>query len=270
MPAERLTPAQMERYQGHLALPDLGPAGQARLLRARVLIIGAGGLGCPVAQYLVAAGVGTVGLVDDDTVDSTNLQRQVLYVEADVGRPKVEAAAERLRAMNGDVDVQPIGRRVTAANVRSLVAGRDLVVDGSDNFATRYVVNDACVLEGVPLVSGSLYRYEGQAMVVIPGEGPCYRCVFPSPPPEQGACREAGILGPVAGLVGSLQAAEAVRLLAAGGDGAASGLAGRLLLVDVRTMEFRSLQLSRDAACPLCGENPSIAEPTAVAVCGSR
>lgn len=270
MPAERLRPEQMERYQGHLALPDFGPAGQERLLAGAVLVVGAGGLGCPAAQYLVAAGVGAVGLIDDDVVDTTNLQRQILYTEEDVGRPKVEAAAERLRAMNRDVDVRPMRRRLVAGNARETVSGWDVVVDGSDNFATRYVVNDACVLEGVPLVSGSLYRYEGQATVVLPGSGPCYRCLFPSPPPEQGSCHEAGILGPVAGVVGSLQAIEALRLLAAGDDLAGTGLAGRLLLVDVRTMEFRSLRAERDSDCPVCGDDPRIHEPTAVAECAPR
>lgn len=270
MPAERLRPEQMERYQGHLALPDFGPTGQARLLTGKVLVVGVGGLGCPAAQYLAAAGVGTVGLVDDDVVDATNLQRQVLFAEADVGRAKVEAAADRLRVMNRDVQVRPMRDRLLANNARELVRGWDVVIDGSDNFATRYVVNDACVLEEIALVSGSLYRYEGQAMVVLPGRGACYRCVFPSPPPEQGACHEAGILGPVAGVVGSLQAAEALRLLAAGDDGSGTGLAGRLLLVDLRDMSFRALELSRDPGCALCGDDPSIVEPTAVAVCSTR
>lgn len=263
MPDERLTPAQMERYQAHLALPEVGPSGQLRLLGARVLIVGVGGLGCPAALYLAAAGVGRLSIVDDDIVDATNLQRQVLYGDADIGRAKVEAAAERLRAMNADLEVVAHRVRVTAANAQALVAGHDLVLDGSDNFATRYVVNDAAVLAGVPLVSGSLYRYEGQVVTIAPPETPCYRCLFRSPPPEAPPCHDAGVLGPVAGLVGTMQAAEALNILARG----RSGLAGRMLLVDVHDMETRAVKVARDPGCPLCGDRPTIERPTAVAVC---
>lgn len=264
MSAERLSPRQVERYQAQLALPDFGAEGQLRLAAARVLLVGVGGLGCPAALYLTAAGVGTLRIVDDDIVDASNLQRQVLFTSDDPGRAKVDAARERLEELNPDVTVEGRRVRVTAANVRELVRGRDLVLDGSDNFATRYVVNDACVLEGVPLVSGSLYRYEGQVLVVRPGESPCYRCLFRTPPPEQAACHEAGVLGALAGIIGTIQAAEATRLLVTG----KSGLGDSLLLVDAASMEFRRLGLGRDPECPLCGESPQIVEPTAVTEAG--
>lgn len=262
MPADRLPPSRLERYQGHLALPGHGPEGQARLRAARVLLVGVGGLGCPAAQYLAAAGVGSLTLVDPDRVESTNLQRQVLFGEADVGRPKVEAAADRLRALDSELEVRSRQVRIVASNARELVAGHDLVIDGSDNFPTRYVVNDACVLEGVPLVSGSLYRYEGQVTVICPPDTPCYRCVFPAPPSEDRACREVGILGPLAGVVGCLQAVEAVRTIVAG----SGALAGRLLLLDVRAGDFRTVALRADPDCPRCGRAPSLGEPTAATV----
>ncbi len=274
-----LTAAQMERYQAHLALPGFGTTGQSRLLRARALVIGVGGLGCPAARYLVAAGLSVVGLVDDDVVDATNLQRQILYSAADIGRSKVEAAAERLAAYAGNTDAARVagytgspGRdneqqvtmhrvRVNAANVAGLVAGYDVVLDGSDNFATRYVVNDACVLAGVPLVTGSLHQFEGQVTVIAPPRTPCYRCLFAAPPREQAACQEAGVLGPLAGIVGTVMAAEALKLVAQG----ETALMSRLLLVDARDMVFRAIELRRDASCQLCGDSPTIRSPTAVA-----
>lgn len=260
MPPERLSSAQVERYQAHLTLPGLGRAGQSRLLQARVLVIGVGGLGCPVAEYLVAAGVGTIGLVDDDIVDGTNLQRQTLYAEADRGRPKVQAAAERLGAMNSGPQIETHAVRVTASNVRDLVRGHDVVIDGSDNFPTRYVVNDGCVLENVALVSGSLYQYEGQVTVIRPPSTPCYRCLFPSAAEDQPACREVGVLGPLAGMVGTILAAETIKLLVSG----ETALMGRLLLVDSQAMTFRTVKLNSDPGCPLCGSSPSILQPTAV------
>lgn len=260
MPPERLTPGQVERYQAHLALPDFGPSAQSRLSSARVLVLGVGGLGCPAAQYLAAAGVGTLVLVDDDVVDGTNLQRQVLYGDADRGRPKVEAAAQRLRAMNPGCEVEQVGERLVAGNSRELVAGVDLVLDGSDNFATRYVCNDACVLSGVPLVSGSLFQYEGQVTVIVPGRTPCYRCTFPMTPPSEAACHEVGVLGPVAGMVGTMMAAEAVMLLGTG----SCALDGVLQIVDAASMSFRQVRLRADPACALCGESPTIVQPTAV------
>ena len=262
MSPERLTSEQMERYQAHLQLPGFSAEGQCRLMAARVLVVGIGGLGCPIAQYLVAAGVGTVGLADDDVVDASNLQRQVLFDDGDRGRSKVEVAAARLRSQNPSVQIRQHALRVTAANVLDLVAAYDLVLDGSDNFATRYVVNDACVLAAVPLVTGSLYRFEGQVTVIAPPQTPCYRCLFRSPPSEQPPCHDAGLLGALAGIIGSIQAAEGLKLLVY----QETALMGRLLLVDTQLMSFRSVQLGRDPECPLCGRAPSIDTPTAVAV----
>ncbi len=260
MPLERLTSEQVERYQAHLTLPDFGPKAQRRLLDSRVLVLGVGGLGCPAAQYLVAAGVGALGLLDDDLVDGTNLQRQVLFGDADGGRPKVEAAAERLAAMNPGCEITPIPERLVAGNARRLLRDWDLVLDGSDNFATRYVCNDASVLAGVPLITGSLYQYEGQVTVIHPPDTPCYRCTFPAPPPEHAACREVGVLGPLAGLVGTIMASEAVKLVGLG----ASALFAKLQLIDAQSMSFRQVELRRDPDCPLCGETPTIDRPTAV------
>lgn len=263
MTTRRLSPEQTERYQAHLTLPQIGSEGQMRLLDASVLLIGVGGLGCPSAQYLTAAGVGRIGLLDDDIVDRSNLQRQILYALDDLGRQKAEAAAARLGPMNPDVELVPMVQRLSASNAESLVAGWDLVIDGSDNFATRYVVNDACVLAGMPLVTGSIYQFEGQVTVVRAPFGPCYRCVFPSPPPEQAPCREAGVLASLPGVVGTVLATEALKLLV----GHESSLIGRLLLIDTRDSSFRSVRTKRDPECPLCGEAPSIEHPTAVAVC---
>lgn len=258
--SDRLSPEQVQRYQAHLALPRLGPGGQGRLLSSRVLILGVGGLGNPAALYLAAAGVGTLGLVDDDTVDLTNLQRQVLFHTEDVGRSKAEAAVRRLGGLNPDVRLEAIERRVTAGSVAELVEGWDLVLDGTDNFATRYVINDACVLAGVPLVTGSIYRYEGQALVVDPPDGPCYRCLFPSPPGEQAACREDGVLAPLPGVVGTIMAVEGTKLL----TGIGATLVDRLLLVDAEEGGFRTVGVRSRADCPLCGDEPTITRPTAV------
>jgi adenylyltransferase/sulfurtransferase len=260
---QRLSAEQTERYQAHLTLPEIGEAGQRRLLAARVLVLGVGGLGCPVAQYLTAAGVGKLGLLDDDIVDRSNLQRQILFGDGDLGRNKSEAAAERLAALNPDVELQPITARLTAGNAAELVAGWDLAIDGSDNFATRYVANDACVLAGVPLVTGSIYRFEGQLTVVQSPLGPCYRCVFPTPPPEQAPCREAGVLASLPGVVGTILATESIKLLV----GSGSSLLGRLLLIDLLDNSFRSVRIKRDPGCALCGDQPSILRPTAVALC---
>ena len=261
--SDRLSPEQTERYQAHLSLPLLGEAGQARLLDARVLLIGIGGLGCPAALYLAAAGVGTLGLVDDDIVDRTNLQRQILFGPADLGTEKADVAAQRLSQTNPDVEVVPFVERLNAGNVADRVAGWDLIVDGSDNFATRYVVNDACVLAGAPLVTGSIYQYEGQVTVIHPPLGPCYRCLFPTPPPEQAACRDAGVLAPLPGIVGTILAAEAIKMLI----GEQASFLGRLLLIDTLDGSFRSVRVRRNADCPLCGDRPTIDRPTAVAVC---
>lgn len=259
---ETLNQEQAERYQAHLTLPRVGMAGQKRLLGARVLQVGMGGLGCPTALYLTASGIGKLGLLDDDSIDRTNLQRQVLYGTGDIGAAKVEVAALRLQDINPDVELQPIAERIVASNAVELVSDWDLVIDGSDNFATRYVVNDACVLAKVPLVTGSIYQYEGQVTVVRPPLGPCYRCLWRSTPGEPPACRDAGILAPLPGLIGTILAAEAIKMIVAD----ETPLVGRLLLVDALENSFRSVRVKRDPACPLCGDNPTIRTPTAVAV----
>ncbi len=253
-----------ERYARQLALPEVGAAGQARLARARVLLVGAGGLGSPAALYLAAAGVGHLGVVDPDRVDASNLHRQVLHGTGDVGRFKAESARDRLAALNPHVRVDAAALRLTAANARALLAGYHVVVDGSDNFAARYAVNDAAVALGVPVVHGAATRFDGQASVfaptaaagdALPGapwpESPCYRCLFPAPPAPGTvpSCEEGGVLGAVPGIVGAVQAAEALKLLLGVGE----PLVGRLLLVDVRRMRFHTVALRRDPACPACG-----------------
>jgi len=258
-----LTAEQAERYQAHLTLPEIGAEGQQRLLDSSVLMVGVGGLGCPAAQYLAAAGIGRLGLLDDDIVERSNLQRQILFSIDDLGKNKAEVAAARLAPLNPDVELVPIIERLSASNAERLVEGWDLVVDGSDNFATRYVVNDACVLAGVTLVTGSIYQFEGQITVVRAPVGPCYRCVFPAPPPEQAPCREAGVLASLPGVVGTILATEALKVAV----GAESSLVGRLLLIDLRHSSFRSVRTKRDAGCALCGDEPTIERPTAVAVC---
>jgi len=263
MSRERLSAEQTERYQAHLALPEVGVAGQQRLLATSVLLVGVGGLGCPVAQYLAAAGIGRLGLLDDDIVERSNLQRQILFTVDDLGRNKAEAAAARLARTNLDVELVPIVERIVASNAERLVDGWDLVVDGSDNFATRYVVNDACVLSGGTLITGSIYQFEGQVTVVRSPLGPCYRCIFPAPPAEQAPCREAGVLASLAGVVGTIMATEVLKLAV----GHESSLVGRLLLVDVHDSAYRSVRIKPDPRCSLCGAKPSIERPTAVAVC---
>ena len=239
------------RYSRHLILPNVELAGQQRLKASRILIVGAGGLGSPVALYLAAAGVGTLGLVDFDVVDVTNLQRQLLHGTDDVGRSKLDSARDRIRDVNPHVHVEPYDTRLTSANALGILRGYDLVVDGTDNFATRYLTNDACVLLGKPNVYGSIFRFEGQASVFSTANGPCYRCLFPEPPPPGlvPSCAEGGVLGVLPGIIGTIQAAEALKLAL----GIGSSLAGRLLLVDALTMEFRTVKLRRDPSCPACG-----------------
>jgi len=253
-----LTHAQIERYRRHLSLPELGVRGQEALLASRVLLIGAGGLGCPLAQYLAAAGVGTLGLVDFDVVDASNLQRQVLYGSADVGRPKVEVARERIRALNPDVDVEVHPLRLTSENALAILRRYDVVVDGTDNFPTRYLANDACVMLGRPNVHGAILRFDGQVTVFDASRGPCYRCLYPEPPPAGlvPSCAEGGVLGVLPGLVALLQATETIKLLTGLGD----TLVGRLLQYSALDMSFREFRLKRDPACPVCGEEPSITE----------
>lgn len=248
--------AEESRYSRHLVLPGVGMAGQERLKRARVLVVGAGGLGSPVALYLAAAGVGTIGIADADVVDVSNLQRQILHRTESAGQSKVASAAETLRALNPLVTVVPIPERITAGNALEHCAGYDLVVDGTDNFPARYLLNDACALLGKPLVFGSIFRFEGQVAVFDTRRGPCYRCLFPDPPPPESVptCAEGGVLGVLPGMIGAMQANEALKLLLGIGE----PLIGRLLMLDALAMRFRELRIERNPACPLCGEAPTI------------
>ncbi|MEZ4430977.1 MAG: molybdopterin-synthase adenylyltransferase MoeB [bacterium] len=250
-----LSAAERARYGRHLLLAEVGEDGQRRLKAARVLLVGAGGLGSPVALYLAAAGVGTLGVVDDDVVDASNLQRQVLYRSDDIGRAKASAAAGALRAQNPHLDVIEHETRLTADNAIAVADGYDLIVDGADNFATRYLVNDLAVLTGRRVVYGAIFRFDGQA-TVFGGEGPCYRCLHPAPPPAAVApnCAEAGVLGVLPGLVGMVQATEVVKLIV----GAGRSLAGRLLMVDALEMRFYEMAIRRDPGCAVCGAAPSI------------
>ena len=250
------TADELRRYDRHLSLPEFGRAGQERLRAARILIVGAGGLGSPAALYLAAAGAGTIGLVDYDDVDESNLQRQILYGTPDVGRPKLDAAAARLRALNPHLSVQRHDAPFNAANGAALVAAYDIVLDGSDNFPTRYLVNDACVMAHVPNVYGSVLRFEGQAAVFAAPGGPCYRCLHPEPPPDGliPSCAEGGVLGVLPGVIGTIQATEAIKLVAGIGE----PLIGRLLLYDALRMRFRTIALPRDPDCPVCGDRPVI------------
>ena len=253
-----LTPDQFARYRRHLTLPELGVEGQKRLLAGRVCLIGAGGLGCPTAQYLAAAGVGTLGIVDYDVVDASNLQRQILYGVADIGRPKLEVARERIAALNPEVRVELHACRLDSKNALEILGAYDVVVDGTDNFPTRYLSNDACVMLGKPNVHGSIFRFDGQASVFDARKGPCYRCLYPEPPPPGAvpSCAEGGVLGILPGLVALVQATETVKLL----TGIGEPLIGRLLQVDALRMEFREFRLRKDPACPACGANPTLRE----------
>jgi adenylyltransferase/sulfurtransferase len=246
-----LTNVEVLRYSRHLIIPDVATDGQRKLKAARVLIVGAGGLGSPVALYLAAAGVGTLGIVDFDAVDATNLQRQILHGTKDIGRSKLASAADRIADVNPHVRVVPHEVQLTAANALAIIGQYDLVVDGTDNFATRYLVNDACVLLGKPNVYGSIFRFDGQASVFATQDGPCYRCLFPTPPPPGlvPSCAEGGVLGVLPGLVGTIQATEAIKLIIGSGD----PLIGRLLLVDALGMRFQVVKLRKDPRCPACG-----------------
>ena len=245
-----LTPYQVERYSRHIIMPQVGSAGQRKLLNASVLIIGAGGLGSPIAVYLSLAGVGTIGIVDFDTVDVTNLQRQILHQNDDVGRPKVQSAVETLKAYNPDINVLTHEEPLTSANAMDIVPQYDVIINGADNFPARYLVNDAAYLAGKPLVDGSILLFDGQATTYMPGKG-CYRCLFPEPPPpgEVPSCAEAGVLGVLPGMVGTIQATEAVKVIMDIGE----TLTGRLLLIDAMDMEFRTVKVRRNPDCPLCG-----------------
>jgi molybdopterin/thiamine biosynthesis adenylyltransferase/rhodanese-related sulfurtransferase len=257
--SESLDEAKRRRYSRHLLIPEVGEEGQLRLLQSRVLLIGAGGLGSPASLYLAAAGVGTLGIVDDDAVDETNLQRQVVHSTERLGESKAESAKRTIEALNPDVTVKVFKERLTSENVdRILSEGWDVIVDGADNFPTRYLVNDASVWHRIPVVHGSIYRFEGQATVFKPFEGPCYRCLFPQPPPPELApsCAEGGVLGVLPGVIGSLQANEALKLALGIGE----PLIGRLLMFDALAGEFTEIRLRRDPDCPVCGENPTITD----------
>ncbi len=253
----QLTPEQVLRYSRHIILKNVGGKGQRKLLGAKVLLVGAGGLGSPASLYLAAAGVGTLGIVDYDVVDVSNLQRQILHHTADVGRPKTESAADTLQSINPDVRV--IGHQVqlSSENALDILSEYDIVVNGSDNFPTRYLVNDACALLGKPLVDGSILQFEGQVTVYDPARGgPCYRCLFPAPPPPGAVptCAEAGVLGVLPGIIGSLQALETIKLVLGIGE----PLIGRLLIFDALDLDFTTVRIRRDPACPVCGDNPTI------------
>jgi molybdopterin/thiamine biosynthesis adenylyltransferase/rhodanese-related sulfurtransferase len=254
-----LSPEQRSRYSRHLLIPEVGETGQQKLLDAKVLLIGAGGLGSPASLYLAAAGIGRLGIVDADVVDASNLQRQIVHSTDTLGTPKVESARRTIEALNPDVEVVTYEERLTSDNIdRILADGWDVIVDGADNFPTRYLVNDASVWHGIPVVHGSIYRFDGQVTVFKPHEGPCYRCLFPTPPPPELApsCAEGGVLGVLPGIVGSLQANEALKLALEAGD----PLVGRLLLFDALHTEFTEVTLRRDPSCPVCGEHPTITE----------
>jgi adenylyltransferase/sulfurtransferase len=244
----------LRRYSRHLLIPEVGLAGQQKLAAARVLVVGAGGLGSPILTYLAAAGVGRIGIVDDDVVDVTNLQRQILFATGDVGRPKAATAAERLHALNPQIAIDAFGVRLDAGNAREIIRPYDVVVDGTDTFGSRYLINDACVLEGKPDVYGSIFRFDGQVSIFGAPGGPCYRCLYPEPPPDELVpnCAEGGVLGVLGGMIGTWQAAETLKLIL----GIGRPLVGRLVLIDARDARVREVRIARDPACPRCGDAP--------------
>jgi adenylyltransferase/sulfurtransferase len=252
----QFTPEQATRYSRHFLLPEVGEQGQAKLLQAKVLMVGAGGLGSPSAYYLAAAGVGTLGIIDNDVVDLSNLQRQILHSNDRIGMAKTESAKQTIQALNPDVRVIPYQAKLTSQNIMGIIKDYDIIVDGCDNFPTRYLVNDACFMAKKPNVHGSIFQFEGQASVFYPGNGPCYRCLYPEPPPPDMApsCQEAGVLGVLPGLIGVIQALETIKLILGKGD----TLVGKLLCFNTLTMEINTLNLKRDLTCPLCGEKPTI------------
>ncbi|HWY27213.1 MAG TPA: molybdopterin-synthase adenylyltransferase MoeB [Candidatus Angelobacter sp.] len=259
-PAEKLAAAlskeEVLRYSRHLIMPEVGMEGQLKLKQAKVLCIGTGGLGAPLGLYLAAAGVGRIGLVDFDSVDFTNLQRQILFSSGDVGRPKIEAAADRLQGLNPEIQIDRFETHLTSENALDIMKDYDIIVDGTDNFPTRYLVNDACILLGKPNVYGSIFRFEGQISIFGAPSGPCYRCLYPEPPPPGlvPSCAEGGVLGVLPGIVGAIQAAEALKLIIGKGD----PLIGRLLLFDALAMRFRELKLRKNPECPVCGAHPTV------------
>jgi adenylyltransferase/sulfurtransferase len=252
------TEAQLHRYARHIILPEVGGKGQRKLLQSKVFMVGAGGLGCPVGYYLAAAGVGTIGVVDNDDVELSNLQRQIAHNIHSLGRPKVESLKSTLQALNPDVNVVALRQRISRENIFDMLRDYDVVVDGSDNFPTRYLINDACVMLKKPLVSGAILRFEGQVTTILPGDGHCYRCLFEEPPPPGlvPSCQEAGVLGVLPGVVGSLQAMEVLKLIL----GKGSVLKNELLIYDALKATFRKVRVERNPRCPVCGENPAITE----------
>ena len=252
------TDEQIERYSRHIILPEVGGSGQQKMLEARVLLLGAGGLGSPAAYYLAAAGIGNLGIVDFDRVDLSNLQRQIIHSTERIGMLKTESAKKTIKALNPDVNVTLYNERLDSSNIMSLIEGYDYIVDGSDNFPTRYLVNDACVMKNKTLIHGSIYRFEGQVTVFKPGDGPCYRCLYPEPPPPGMVpnCQEGGVLGVLAGVIGNLQVVEVLKLVL----GIGKTLVGKLLIYDALNTEFRNLRLRKDTNCPICSEKPTIKE----------
>ena len=256
--AFNLSEEEIERYSRHIILKELGGTGQQKIKESSVLVVGAGGLGSPVSYYLAAAGVGTLGLIDSDVVDRSNLQRQILHYTSDLERPKVESAREKLTEINPNVEIKTYNRLLDRENVRELIADYDVIVDAVDNFPARYLINDACVFEGKTLIEAGILRFKGQVMTIKPQEGPCYRCVFREPPAEDAvpSCQEAGVLGVIAGTIGTLQATEALKQIADIGKSSA----GSLLIYDALDLSFREMGINRDPDCPVCGEDPEITE----------
>jgi adenylyltransferase/sulfurtransferase len=254
------TEEQLQRYSRHIILPEVGGKGQKKISGAKVLLVGAGGLGCPVGYYLAAAGVGTIALVDNDTVELSNLQRQIAHSVKTLGVNKADSAKGTFESLNPDVNVVAIKERLSSRNILDLIQDYDVVVDGSDNFPTRYLVNDACVMSKKPLVSGAILRFEGQVTTIVPDEGPCYRCLFEEPPPAGlvPSCQEAGVLGVLPGVIGALQATEVLKLIL----GKGSPLKGYLLRYDALNTNFRKVRIPKNSDCPMCGDNPTITELT--------
>lgn len=257
---KEFTLEELERYSRHILLQDVGVEGQEKLHAAKVIIIGAGGLGSPVSLYLAAAGIGTIGIVDNDLVELSNLQRQIVHFTKDVNVPKVESAAEKMKAINPDIIVQTYHEYLCAENIKDIIKGYDFVVDGTDNFPTKFLVNDACIMENIPFSHGGILRFDGQTMTVIPGKSSCYRCSFRNPPPPEAVptCSQAGVLGAVAGMLGTIQATETLKFI----TGAGELLTNTLLSFNAKTMDFRKARLQKQANCPICSDSPSITELT--------
>lgn len=255
---KEFTELQLERYSRHILLQDVGVEGQAKIMAAKVLVVGAGGLGAPILLYLAAAGIGKIGIVDNDVVDLSNLQRQVIHFAKDIKIAKVESAREKMLAINPEVEVTTYQQFLRADNIREIIRGYDFVVDGTDNFPTKFLVNDACVMEGIPFSHGGILRFDGQTMTVLPGESACYRCTFRQPPPPDAVptCSQAGVLGAIAGMLGTIQAAEVLKFV----TGVGELLTGTLLTFDAKTMNFKKITLHKQANCPVCGDAPSITE----------